>query len=165
MFERLNTPEEAYNFKLGAALKMEQEVLKILEANVKEAKDDKVEGLFRHHHDETEQHVTRIEQAFGLLGWDVDTSSCPAIEGIRAEGKATAKKTDDALVDSVLLQGAVETEHHEIGVYENLIINARAMGREDVASVLQQNLDDEQHTLDEVKRLEAQVASMPRQPA
>jgi ferritin-like metal-binding protein YciE len=166
MFERLNTPEEAYNFKLGAALKMEQEVLKILEANVKEAKDDKVQGLFRHHHDETEQHVTRIEQAFGLLGWDVDTSSCLAIEGIRAEGKATAKKTDDALVDSVLLQGAVETEHHEIGVYENLIINARAMGREDVASVLQQNLDDEQHTLDEVKRLEAQVASMtPRQPA
>src|SRR5256885_3139064 len=32
MFERLNTPDEAYNFKLGAALKMEHTVLeKILE--------------------------------------------------------------------------------------------------------------------------------------
>jgi ferritin-like metal-binding protein YciE len=166
MFERLNTPEEAYNFKLGAALKMEQEVLKILEANIKEAKDEKVRSLFEHHHGETEQHLTHIEKAFELLGWEADTSPCPAIEGIRSEGKATAKKTDDALVDSVLLQGAVETEHHEIAVYENLIINARAMGREDVVGVLQRNLDDEQHTLEEVKTQQAQVAAVtPKQPA
>ncbi len=39
MFERLNNPQEAYNFKLGAALKMEQTVLSILEANIDEAKD------------------------------------------------------------------------------------------------------------------------------
>jgi ferritin-like metal-binding protein YciE len=66
----------------------------------------------------------------------------------------------------VLLQGAVETEHHEIAVYENLIINAQAMGRDDVVSVLRQNLGDEQHTLDEAKRLQAQVAAVtPKQPA
>jgi hypothetical protein len=47
----------------------------------------------------------------------------------------------------VLLQGAAEVEHHEIGVYENLILNARAKGRNDVAEVQQRNLDDETHTL------------------
>jgi len=30
MFERLNTPEEIFNFKLGAALKMENTVLGML---------------------------------------------------------------------------------------------------------------------------------------
>jgi hypothetical protein len=31
MSERLNSPQEAYNFKLGAALRMEQTVLEMLE--------------------------------------------------------------------------------------------------------------------------------------
>jgi ferritin-like metal-binding protein YciE len=75
-----------------------------------------------------------------------------------AVGKANAKKTDKSLIDSVLLQGAVEVEHHEIAVYENLIVNARAMGREDVASLLAQNLEQEQHTLREVSGLQRQFA-------
>jgi len=166
VFERLNTPQEAYNFKLGAALTMERKVLEILEANVEEAQDEQVAGPFRHHHQETLGHVGNLEEAFGLFGWEVDDSPCPAIDGLQAEGKANAKKTDDVLVDSVLLQGAVEVEHHEIGVYENLILNARAMGREDVVGVLERNLGDETHTLEEVKRLQEQVAAVtPKQPA
>ena len=166
MFERLNTPQEAYNYKLGAALKMEQTVLEMLEKNADEAQDEKVAAAFRHHYSETEEHVRNVEEAFRLFEWDVDTSPCPAIEGLDKEGKANAKKTDDALVDSVLLQGAVEVAHHEIGVYENLIIDAQAMGRDDVAAVLKRNLEVEQHTLDEVKELQRQVAAAtPKQAA
>jgi ferritin-like metal-binding protein YciE len=160
VFERLNTPQEAYNYKLGAALKMEQTVLDMLDKNVEEAQTEQVKQLFRHHQDETRQQIANIEQAFALFGWNVDTSPCPAIEGLEKEGRATAKKTDDALVDGVLLQGAAEVEHHEIGVYENLIINARAMGRGDVVQLLQQNLQQEQHTLREVLHAEEQQAVM-----
>lgn len=159
MFEHLNTPAEAFNYKLGATLKMENKVMEILDHNIEEAHDERVKALFRHHQDETRRHVANVEQAFGLLGWEVDDSPCPAIEGLEKEGKANAKKSDDALVDAVLLQGAVEVEHHEIGVYENLIINARAMGREDVVGLLQQNIEQEQHTLEEVRQLESQLAA------
>jgi ferritin-like metal-binding protein YciE len=159
MFERLNTPEEAYNFKLGAALKMEQETLKILEDNIKNAQSPQVRDLFEHHHGETEGQIGKLESVFGSFGWDVDDSPCPAIEGIRAEGKANAKKTDDSIVDSILLQGAVETEHHEIAVYENLIINARAMGNDAAVKLLQENLEIEQHTLEEVKGMQERVVA------
>jgi ferritin-like metal-binding protein YciE len=166
MFERLTTPEEAYNYKLGAALTMERRVLSILEDNIKEAQDTDVEGVFRHHHVDTKEHVRNLEEAFGLLGWEVDDSPCPAIDGLMAEGKANAKKTDKSLIDSVLLQGAVEVEHHEIAVYENLIVNARAMGRQDVIDVLRRNLDSESHTLEEVTRaLERVAAAAPSEPA
>jgi ferritin-like metal-binding protein YciE len=166
MFERLNTPQEAYNFKLGATLKMEQKVLDILEANIEEAKDEGVRQLFADHLSESRRHVSNVERVFELFGWEVDDSPCPAIEGLEKEGKANAKKTDDALVDSILLQGAVEVEHHEIGVYENLIINAQAMGRDDVVAVLQQNLDDELAALEKAKTKQAQVAAVtPKQPA
>jgi ferritin-like metal-binding protein YciE len=166
MFERLNTPEEAYNFKLGAALKMEHTVLEMLENLQGEAQDEKLQQQFSHHHQETQQHIANLEKVFGVFGWEVDDSPCPAIEAIDKEGKTNIKKTDDSLVDSVILQGAVETEHHEIAVYENLIVNAEAMGRDDVVQLLRQNLEQEQHTLDEVRELQRQVAAVtPKQTA
>ena len=164
MFERLNTPEEAYNFKLGAALKMERTVLEMLEDNEKHAQDKHVAHLFRHHQEETREQIANLEQAFAAFGWEVDDSPCPAIEGIQKEGKANTKKTDDSIVDSVLLMGAAETEHHEIAVYEGLIINAEAMGRDDVVELLKQNLEQEQHTLGEVKENLKQVAAISPQP-
>ncbi|HEY0391518.1 MAG TPA: DUF892 family protein [Solirubrobacterales bacterium] len=165
MFERLNTPEEAYNFKLGATLTMERKILEILDDSVESAQDERVKELLRSHRAESEQHVRNVEEAFGLFGWDVDDSPCPAIEGLEKEAKANVKKTDDALVDSIILQGAVEVEHHELGVYENLLINAKAMDRDDVARLLHRNFESEQEALEKVRALQAQVAGVtPKQP-
>jgi ferritin-like metal-binding protein YciE len=166
MFERLNTPQEALNFKLGATLKMEQKVLEILDDNIEHAQGEKVRQLLISHREESENHVGNVEEAFRLLDWEVDDSPCPAIEGLEKEGKAMVKKTDDALVDSVILQGALEIEHHELGVYENLLINIKAMGRDDVARLLHQNFESEQGALEKVRALQAEVAAVtPKQPA
>lgn len=160
MFERLNTPDELYNYKLGAALKMEQTVLEMLEELQEEAQGDKVRQLLSHHHDETKQHIANLEQVFGVFGWDVDDSPCPAIEALQKEGKTNIKKTDDALVDKVILEGAVETEHHEIAVYENLIIGARSLGKDEAVRLLEENLEVEQHTLEEVRDSERQLSGV-----
>jgi ferritin-like metal-binding protein YciE len=166
MFERLNTPEEALNFKLGATLTMEGKVLEILDENIEAAQDDRVKELLRAHRAESEQHVKNVEEAFGLFGWEVDDSPCPAIEGLQKEGKANVNKTDDALVDSVILQGALEIEHHELGVYENLLISIKAMDRDDAARLLHRNFESEQEALDKVRALQAEVAAVaPRQTA
>jgi ferritin-like metal-binding protein YciE len=166
MFERLNTPEEAYNWQLGAALKMEHTVLeKILQDSIDEAQDDRLTKLFSHHAEETQQQIRNLEQVFALFGWDVEDSPCPAIEAIHKEGKANVKKTDDAIVDSIILSGALETEHHEIAVYEGLIISARAMGRDDVVELLEQNLEQEQHTLREAKQALEHVTAVSPKPA
>jgi ferritin-like metal-binding protein YciE len=166
MFERLKTPEEAYNFKLGAALKMEHTVLEMLEKLQDEAQSEQVAQLFRHHHHETQQHVANIERVFELFGWEVEDSPCPAIEALDKEGKANIKKTGKSLVDAMILESAVETEYHEIAVYENLIVGATALVRDDVVQLLRQNLEQEQHTLEEVKQLQRQVVAVtPKQVA
>jgi ferritin-like metal-binding protein YciE len=160
VFERLNTPEEAYNFKLGAALTMENTVCEILDDAIDNAQDEQVRQLLQEHRTETKAHVDVLEQVFTAFEWGIDDSPCPAIDGLKAESKATVKKTDDSIVDSVILQGAAEIEHHEIGVYENLILNARAMGREDVADLLTRNLGSEQEALRKVMSLQRQVATV-----
>ena len=151
MFERLNTPEELYHYKLGAALKMEQTVLEMLDENAQEAQDAKLAELFRHHQDETREQIQNLEKAFDVFGWEVDDSPCPAIQGIEKEGKANAKKTDDALVDAVLLSGAA--------VYEGLITFAQAMGKGEVVELLEHNLEQEKHTLEEVRNATHRIAA------
>ena len=68
-------------------------------------------------------------------------------------------------MDSIILAGALETEHHEIAVYEGLIISARAMGRDDVVEILEENLEQEQHTLQEVKEALERVTAVSPKPA
>lgn len=160
MFEHFDSPDQAFNYKLGATLKMEHKVLEILDESIEKSQDEKVAQLFTEHRHESEEHVRNVEATFALCDWQVDDSACPAIEGLEKEGKAMAKKADDVLVDSVLLQSALEVEHHEIGVYENLIVNADAMGRQDVVRQLEPNLRSEQAALEKVRALQAEVAAV-----
>src|SRR4051812_12834908 len=83
MLERLNTAQEAFNFKLGATLTMERTVLEILDESIESAQDERVKAALKEHRGESEQHVRVVEEAFGLLGTDVDDSPCPAIEGLQ----------------------------------------------------------------------------------
>jgi ferritin-like metal-binding protein YciE len=152
LFERLNTPQELFHYKLGAALKMEHNVLDMLGKLEEEAQRQPLKEQFRHHADETRQQIENIEKAFEALGEKPDDSPCPAIEGLDKEGKANIRKADESVVDAVILSGAAATEHHEIAVYEGLITHAQAMGQEDIVRLLEENLEQERHTLEEVKQ-------------
>jgi ferritin-like metal-binding protein YciE len=158
MFERLNTPEEIFSFKLGAALKMENTILDMLGDLEEHAQREELKQSLRQHAQETHRHVENIEAAFRQLGEEPDDSPCPAIDGLKSEGKATIKKTDDSVVDAVILSAAAETEHHEIAVYESLITNAEARGASEVVALLRENLQSEQQTLEQVKRTAEEVA-------
>jgi ferritin-like metal-binding protein YciE len=92
MFERLNTPQELFHYKLGAALTMENTVLEMLGDLEKHAQRDQLKQQFRHHAEETRQQIHNIEQAFAALGEDADDSPCPAIEGLEKEGRRTSRR-------------------------------------------------------------------------
>jgi ferritin-like metal-binding protein YciE len=161
MFSDIKTLPGVLRFRLGAALRMEEKVLGILLENTLEAEDDQVKLLFRRHHEQTRGHVAVVLQAFEALEWEADDSPSPAIAGLEKGGKALVRKSAPAVVDAVLLQSAVEVEHHEIAVYENLMSAARAIGRDDVAELLRSNLEQEQQTLAEVRLTLERVAAGP----
>jgi ferritin-like metal-binding protein YciE len=152
MFEKLDNPRELFTYKLGSALEMEQTVLKMLDGLQDEAKGPQVKQLLSHHADETRQQIRNIEQAFDAIGEKADDKPCLPAEALDKEGKLEIKKADDRFVDTIILSGAMETEHHEIAVYDSLIMQAEALGQPAVATLLRQNLEQEQHTLDEVRR-------------
>jgi ferritin-like metal-binding protein YciE len=154
----IETAQELYLHKLGAALTMENTILEMLPELEEKANDSQLKLALRQHRDETERHVTNLESAFRALGADVDDSPCPTIEGLEKEGESNLKTVDDSLNDHVIIAGVCETEHHEIAVYEGLITNAQAMGKQDVVALLEQNLESEQATLQEAKQMSLQLA-------
>ena len=139
--------------QLGEALNMERTVLTMLKANEQAATEPKLKELFAHHKDETEGQIRNIEQAFSSIGEKVAGHTCHAMDGMKKESKDLIEKSAPQLVDGVLAGGATHVEHYEIATYEGLITNAEAMGAEDVVALLQENLEQEQHTLTEVQQV------------
>ena len=68
------------------------------------------------------------------------------------------KEADDSLVDAVILGGVIETEHHEIAVYDGLIIKAEQMDDEDIVALLHENLEQEEAALDKAVKAAEQSA-------
>jgi ferritin-like metal-binding protein YciE len=158
MFERFNSPEELFSFKLGCARAMEQKLVGVLEDLEASAQRDDIKRARRDHRDKTLQHVANLEECFTLPGEEVDDSPCPVIEAMTKESTATIKKTDDSLVDAVVLSAATESEHYEIAVYETLVTNPDARGAAEIAALLGQNLEQEKHALDVAHSLLGTIA-------
>jgi len=144
----IETPHELFLHKLGAALTMEETILDMLDKLQEEASDPTLKRNLQHHRRETENHVANLQQIFRALGEEPETQACPTIEGLQKEGKEMIKEADESLVDAVILSGVIETEHHEIAVYDGLIIQAEQMDDEDVVALLQENLEQEEGALD-----------------
>ena len=155
---KIESPRELYTHKLGAALKMESTILDMLPELEEQANDTQLKQALKHHFEETRGHVANIERAFQALGAEIDDSPCPAIEGLEKEGQTNLKAVDDSLKDDVILGGVIETEHHEIAVYEGLITKAEAMGEQDVVALLQENLEQEEAALQKGRQLAQQHA-------
>ena len=154
----IETPQELFVHKLGAALTMEETILQMLENLWEEASDPKLQRDLQQHHRETEQQVENLTRIFQALGAEPEKQSSPAIEGLEKEGKQTIKEVDDSLVDSVILGGVIETEHHEIAVYDGLIIKAEQMDDDDIVALLQENLEQEEAALDKAVKAAEQSA-------
>jgi ferritin-like metal-binding protein YciE len=140
-----------FEHELGMALGAERKVLATLKKLEHNAQREELKQQFHHHLEETEGQIRNLEQAMQAIGAEGGHES-DAANGIATEGEKLLGKVDEELVDAVLLAAAAKTEHVEIAMYEGLITKAEAMGQDDVVALLEENLEQEQHTLEEVKQ-------------
>jgi len=148
---QISDPQKLFGHELGMALGAERKVLTTLRKLEKRAQRDELKQQFHHHLEETEGQIRNLEQALEAVGEPVGAHDADSANGIAAEGEKLMEKVDDQLIDAVLLGAAAKTEHVEIAMYEGLITKAEAMGAEDVVSLLVENLEQEKHTLEEVR--------------
>lgn len=143
----IQSPHELFLHKLGAAITMEETTLEMLEKLRAEANDPSLRRDLEQHHRETQGQVENLNRVFTAMGKRPEEQPCPAIEGLKKEGEQMLDKVDDSLVDSVILGAVIETEHHEIAVYDALIIKAEQMGDDHAIALLNENIEQEEAAL------------------
>jgi ferritin-like metal-binding protein YciE len=124
----------------------EHQIEKNLPDMIEKATDPGLKNGFQTHLSETKGQITRLEKVFQMHGVEVQGVDCPAIDGIE-EASAVASDVDDKeVLDAALIAAAQAVEQYEITRYGTLIAWVKKLGRNDCASVLQQNLDEEKAT-------------------
>jgi len=140
----IKTMDDLFVHTLRDIYYAENQIVKSLPEMIEKASDPQLKQGLQSHLSETENHVKRLEQVFRLHGKDVKGVDCPAIDGIIEEAEDVAGEVDDkAVLDAAIIAAAQAVEHYEITRYGSLIAWAKQLGRSDVATLLQQNLDEE----------------------
>ena len=125
----------------------ENQILKNLPTMVEKATNPELKAAFQKHVGETEGQVKRLEQVFQMHNQPVKGVTCAAMDGILSEAKEIMSDCGEPEVrDAAMLSAAQAVEHYEITRYGSLVAYARQLGRDDCASVLQKNLDEEKAT-------------------
>jgi len=150
----MDDPRELFLHELGDVLYVEKTLVKVLPKLASEATDEELRAGFESHLEETEQHVTNIEQVFESIGEKPKAEKCPGMDGIKAEHDEFMKeeKPSAEIADLFLTGAGVRTEHYEIAAYSGLITMAQSMGEQDAVVLLQENLRQEQAALAKLEK-------------
>jgi ferritin-like metal-binding protein YciE len=126
----------------------EKHLLKALPKMKKAATSPELQEAFETHLHQTELHVSRLEEIFGLLTEKPQAKKCDAMEGLVEEGERIISDTEEgtATRDVGLILAAQKVEHYEIATYGGLAQLAKTMGRNEIKELLGQTLAEEKET-------------------
>jgi ferritin-like metal-binding protein YciE len=143
----IKTMEDLHLHALQDIYYAEQQILKSIDDMIEKATNRELTKAFKAYKCVTENQVSRLEQAFELLGEKPKGTSCPAIDGILKEAKSVAGDiSDKAVLDAALIAAAQAVAHYQITRYGTLIAWSRQIGNMAVAKLLQITLKEEKAT-------------------
>ncbi len=150
-----DTARELFEHELRDIYDAEHKLVRALESMAKKVTDDKLALGFQNHREETQEQIARLEQVFEIVGRSARRESCPGINGLIEEfTKFSNEENPSPEVLNVFATGAaLKTEHYEICAYEGLIKLAKGLGLDDAVALLQENLQEEQATAQELEQL------------
>jgi ferritin-like metal-binding protein YciE len=148
MFSKdIETLDDLFVHTLQDIYYAENQITKALPKMIEKASNPQLKQGFESHLGETRNQIKRLEQVFQMHGHEPQAVNCPAIDGIISEADdVAADVADKEVLDAALVASAQAVEHYEIARYGTLVAWAKQLGRQDCASVLQQNLDEEKAT-------------------
>lgn len=123
----------------------EQHLTKALPKMAKAATTDELRNAIEKHLTETENHVTRLEQAFESIGEKAVAKKCEAMAGLIKEGDEIVADTEKGSItrDAGIISAGQKIEHYEIASYGTLKTLATVLGYNEAAELLNATLQEE----------------------
>ena len=122
----------------------ERQITKALPKMAKAAQSQQLKEAFTHHREETQGQIERLQKAFEVIGKRARGQTCEAVNGLIEETEEVIEEFPEGSVrDAGLAACAQAVEHYEIARYGALIAWAKAMGQNEIVSLLEETLTEE----------------------
>jgi len=143
----MNTLNDLFIDELKDLYSAERQLLKAIPRMMKGTTSDELRSAFETHLEQTEGHVERLEQVFERIEASPRGKKCKAMEGLVEEGEEVLDMEGDGdVLDAAIIGAAQRVEHYEIAAYGTACAHAKALGYDDLASILGQTLQEEEET-------------------
>lgn len=125
----------------------EKHLAKALPKMAKAATSDELRTAIENHLAETENHVTRLEQAFESIDEKAVAVKCEAMAGLLKEGDEIVEETEKGSLtrDAGIISAAQKIEHYEIASYGTLKTLAAVLGYSEAVDLLDATLQEEKN--------------------
>ena len=125
----------------------ENAIFKALPKMMKAAQSEDLKKGFEKHLKQTQEHITRLEGVFKIIGRKAEGTPCEAIKGILKEGDEVAGEFGGTpACDAGLVASAQAVEHYEIARYGTLKAWARDLELEEAVELITATENEEIET-------------------
>jgi ferritin-like metal-binding protein YciE len=140
--------EEYFLHELQDIYGAEKQLTKALPKMQKAATTEELKEALEEHLAVTQEQIARLEEVFELLEQKPQSKKCEAMEGITKEGETVIQETESGSMtrDAAIIMAAQKVEHYEIAAYGGLVQLAKTIGRDEIAEILAQTLEEEKET-------------------
>jgi len=125
----------------------EKHLVKALPKMAKAATSDELRSAIETHITETENQITRLEDAFASIDEKAVAVKCEAMAGLLKEGDEIVAETEKGTLtrDAGIISAAQKIEHYEIASYGTLRTLALTLGYNEAAELLEATLKEEKN--------------------
>lgn len=136
--------EDLFTSQIEDLYDAEKRLVSALPKMAETAHSPELQQAFRHHLDETKHQVSRLEEAFKIIGKSPERETCEAMKGLIKEGEEMIQaKGADTVRDAALIAAAQRVEHYEMAGYGTARSLANQLGFDRAAQLLEQTLEEE----------------------
>ena len=144
---KLETLNELLIEQLQDLYSAENQIIEALPKMAEAASSPELKRAFQEHLRQTEGQVERLEQCFEQLDTEAEGNECKCMKGLLEEGEDLMDEdAEPEVLDAGLIAAAQRVEHYEIAGYGCARTYAQLLGLKEVASSLQQTLNEEKET-------------------
>lgn len=141
---KLETLQNLFLEQLRDLYDGEMQITKALPKMIEKAKHDNLKRALQEHLDVTREQIRRLDEIFRMLGKEASGETCKGMKGVIAEGEdLISDAKEPSVLDAGIIASAQRVEHYEIAGYGTVRNYARLLGRNDMAQLLEQTLQEE----------------------
>lgn len=143
----MQSAQDLFMTQLAEIYDAEQRFLQGQQEMLTNATDPQLQDGIQMHIGQTQQHVQRLDQVFGLLKMQAPKKTNEVATALVSTAQQEMSQAGSGAIRDILIDGAAtKVEHFEIASYTSLITAAQLMGQQQVTSLLEQNLQEEEQT-------------------